>query len=60
MKTAILSGATVAVACPAADLAAAVAQHRAAIEANRVARLAFGPCLTPSERLLRAIFGVAK
>ena len=59
MKSAILSGAAAAVSLPAAELAAAVAQHRATIEANRVARLAFGPVLTPSERLLRAIFGVA-
>ena len=57
MKTAILSGAAQAVSLPAADLAAAVAYHKAKIEANRVARLAFGPVLTPSERVLRAIFG---
>jgi hypothetical protein len=58
MKSEILSGAAAAALCPAADLAAAVALCRAKIEANRVARLAFGPVLTPSERLLRAIFGV--
>lgn len=60
MKSEILSGAAAAVSLPAADLAAAVAYHKATIEANRVARLAYGPVLTPSERLLRAIFGVAK
>ena len=60
IKHQIAQGAALAVATPKSEVDALVAHHRAIIEANRLRRLAAGPVITPSERLLRAIFGEPK
>jgi hypothetical protein len=60
IKSQVAQGAALAVATPKAEVDALVAHHRAVIAANRARRLAAGPIITPSERLLRAIFGEAK